>query len=94
MTPLLVGIVASLITEFFKRHPKVPLAPTNVVAIRSVVAVLSILGTVGTAAVNGTLADLGWEGILNQLLAAVESILVATGTYKLFSLGGENKKPA
>ena len=85
--PLLVGVVSTLLTEFSKRHPAIPLAANNATAIRSVVAILSVVGTVLTAWITGDFATLEWKDLLTTATEAAESILIATGVYKLIGLG-------
>ena len=84
MSDLLVGIVATLLSEFAKRHPKVPLSADNTKAVRSVVVVLSIVGTVLSGWAGGELANLDWTTLLNQAGDAVTSFAAATGIYHVF----------
>lgn len=89
MSILLGSVIIPLVVEYFKRHPKIPLSPTNIVAIRSVTAILSVLMIIGNAIVAGDLAALNWEEIINKVIDAVTAFFTATGFYKLVVKNGK-----
>lgn len=83
MAALLVGIAATLLSEWAKRSSHIPLSPDNTNAVRAVVVVLSVVGTVLSSWSSGQLATLDWTTVLNQIGGAIVSFAAATGIYHL-----------
>ena len=84
MQDIIVGLLASLLTQFAKNHPSIPLSDKNILVIRLVVALLSVAATVLAALAGGSLSSLDWHALVSVVVNAGSAFLVASGVHSVF----------
>ena len=87
LLPFLVGPVVTLITEFIKRTPSIPINSGSTAVVRATVIVLSVLGSLLIAHGTGTWATVNWTDVLNNLYNAGIIYVTAIAAYEHSGVG-------
>lgn len=88
LAPLVVGPLASLLTQAAKNAPAIPFAGNTRTALVLALGLVAMLCNLGIAALNGTLATFDYSALIDLTASTVTAVLVAAGGYSLLKKGG------